>query len=266
MYRYNGILIAEYVDEHGVIEVVDHDGVRCLHFGSAAQQSRMPLAAPCQLSALYEQAMTAFLLFNSAPTNTLMIGLGGGGMARFLLHHSEYGRIHVVELRPQVVALARQHFALPQDPRLQISIGCGAQYVAQQSRQQAHSHDVIVVDAYSGDGMVPEVASAEFFADCHSLLTGSGMLVINLWRSDKAMLAMVTRHLLHEFDWRVHFIPMHGSGNLIGFAFAQEFQLQQVTQLEARAVQLQQRYRLDYPEYLQDLRLSDPLNKLFSDE
>lgn len=266
MYRYDGCLIAEYQDDQGPIEVVDRSGVRCMHFGTASEQSRLALADPSRLTALYEQAMTAFLLFTPAPASTLMIGLGGGSLARFLLQHSEYGRIHVVELRPQVVEVARTHFGLPQDPRLQISTGCGAQYVASQCRQSCGSHDVIIVDAYRGDGMAPEVASTEFFANCHALLAGEGMLVINLWRSNKAMLASVTRMLANEFNWRVHFIPMHGVGNFIGFAFTKGFPLQQVKQLESRALQMQQRYRLDYPVYLQDIRVSDPLSTLFADE
>lgn len=266
MYRYNGVLIAEYEDEQGLIEVIDLDGVRCLHFGSAAQQSRMSLSVPFRLSALYEQAMTAFLLFVPEPASALIIGLGGGGLAKFLLQHSEHGQLQVVELRPQVVEVARTHFALPLDPRLQISIGCGAQYVAQQSKQSAGTHDVILVDAYAGDGMVPAVASEEFFSHCHNLLAGNGLLVINLWRSDKPMLATVTRNLLTEFKGRVHFLPMHGSGNIIGFAFASEFPVLPSSQLETRAIQLQQRYQMDYLAYLQDIRFSDPLNSLFNDE
>lgn len=266
MYRHNGQLIAEYEDVYGLIEVVDIDGVRCLHFGSPAQQSCMSLAVPFRLGAVYEQAMTACLLFVPEPASALIIGLGGGGLAKFLLQHSEHGQLQVVELRPQVVEVAHTYFSLPQDSRLQISIGCGAQYVAQQSQHKTGSHELILVDAYAGDGMVPAVASEEFFSHCHNLLADNGMLVINLWRSDKPMLATVTRNLLKQFNGRVHFLPMHGSGNIIGFAFANEFEVLPSSQLEARAMQLQQRYQLDYLAYLQEIRFSDPMNSVFNDE
>ncbi len=123
--------------------------------------------------------MTAFLLFNPAPASILMIGLGDGCLARFLLQHNDHGRIHAVELRPLVVEVATRYFGLERDARLQISTGCGALHVAHHSGQHPGCHDVIIVDAYRGEGMAPEVTSAQFFANCHALLADDGMLVIN---------------------------------------------------------------------------------------
>ncbi|MEI7950172.1 MAG: fused MFS/spermidine synthase [Gammaproteobacteria bacterium] len=267
LYRYNGLLVAEYEDDAGTIEVVEQNGIRRLHFGSGALQSCMSLSDPGHLCANYERTLMALLLFNSAPARTLMIGLGGGSLVRFLLQHNEHGHLHVVELRPQVGEVARNHFLLPDaDARLQLTFGCGARHVAQQSARQAGSYQVIVVDAYQAAGMAPAVTSEEFFRHCHRLLSDQGLLVINLWRSEKTLLATITRHLTSVFNGRVHFIGVRDSDNMIGFAFAAGYPPRALHQLEAEARSLQQRLRLDFADYLQDLKLSDPHGSLFLDE
>ena len=106
MYRYNGRLVAEYQDEGGLIEVVDHDGLRSLHFGSAVRQSSMFLSAPTRLHMPYEQVMMGFLMFNPEPARMLLIGLGGGSITKFLLEHCDHTHVQVVEQRARVVEVA----------------------------------------------------------------------------------------------------------------------------------------------------------------
>ncbi len=266
MYRHNGLLVAEQHDDEGLVEVVDQDGIRSLHFGTAARQSCMMLADPSRLCIPYERVIMTLLLFKPAPARVLMIGLGGGSMARFLLQHCEHTRIDVVELRPLVVEVARRYFSLPNDPRLHISTGCGAQHVAARQLEDRGRYDVILVDAYQGGGMAPEVSSAEFFMHCRNLLRDDGLLAINLWRFDKLVLRDVTRNLIAAFDWRVHVVPVRNQYNLIGFAFASAFPRLPAQRLESEAQQLQQQLQMDFPEYLQDLRTSDPLGSLFADD
>lgn len=265
-YRYDGVLVAEHHDEFGPMEVVDNNGMRCLHFGTAANQSSMALSLPRQLIAQYERVMSSLLLVNAEPSRVLLLGLGGGCMARFLLQHNDNVQVQAVELRSAVVDIARQYFALPHDPRLQITIGCGARYVAQHSEAEAGRYDLLVVDAYQGDGMATEVASEQFFADCYRLLATRGVLVINVWRTNAVLLAAITRSLVRIFNSRVHFVPVGTSGNLIGFAFPAQFAPLPLQQAERQAQQLKQRYWFDYQQYLQDLRVSDPMNSLFIDD
>ena len=46
MYKYNGRLVHLSHDEEGILEVVEENGVRSLHFGSSPKQSSMLLAEP----------------------------------------------------------------------------------------------------------------------------------------------------------------------------------------------------------------------------
>ena len=64
MYKYQGLLIYESHDDEGIIEIVDTQGERALHFGSSARQSSMRLSEPNRLNSLYARAMMTSLLFS----------------------------------------------------------------------------------------------------------------------------------------------------------------------------------------------------------
>lgn len=258
MYKYEGLVVHQSHDDEGVIEVVDNNGERALHFGSPARQSSMLIADPNRLHSFYARAMMALLLFNDNPRDVLMIGLGGGTIAKFMLHQFPECRLKVVEFRSSVLKVARSHFGLPFNPRLKIKIGCGADHVRHQSRELAEIHDLIMVDAYGDSGMSPEVGSERFFDDCRNLLKRDGVLVINLWGTDKPMFQQVSWHMGRTFNWRMLFLPVRNRGNIIGFAFRENFPKPQLKSLIAKANQLEQQYQLEFPVFLQDFKRNNP--------
>ena len=65
------------------IAVSDAYGVRSLHVGGEAIQSSMKLGDPFSLALDYTRCMMGFLLFHPQPREALMIGLGGGSLAKF---------------------------------------------------------------------------------------------------------------------------------------------------------------------------------------
>ena len=66
------------------IEMSEKDGVRALHLGSSMVQSAMRLTAPNELELAYTRCMMGFLLFHPNPIHIVMIGLGGGSLAKFV--------------------------------------------------------------------------------------------------------------------------------------------------------------------------------------
>ena len=49
--------------------------------------------------------MMGFLLFIPSPARILMVGLGGGSLAKFCFRHLPDAAIDVVEINPHVIAL-----------------------------------------------------------------------------------------------------------------------------------------------------------------
>ena len=70
-------------------------GVRTLHIGSDTVQSSMRIARPYDLEVAYTRSMMAFLLFNPEPREVLMVGLGGGSLAKFFYHRIPVSYTHL---------------------------------------------------------------------------------------------------------------------------------------------------------------------------
>src|SRR5262249_4186976 len=163
------------------VYITERFGVRSLHIGSDTIQSSMRLARPNDLELAYTRSMMAFLLFNEWPERVLMIGLGGGSLAKFVYHRLPWARIEVVEVNPQVIAIARQLFHVPpDDARLTVRIGDGAERVI----HPIEGADVILIDGYDGNSQVAELASSAFYEACRRRLNARGIAVVNLWGSD----------------------------------------------------------------------------------
>ena len=64
--------------------ISEERGVRHLHVGGEAIQSAMRLEDPWALELDYTRCMMAFRLFHAEPRRALMIGLGGGSLAKFV--------------------------------------------------------------------------------------------------------------------------------------------------------------------------------------
>ena len=254
MRKYDGVVVYQNHDDEGIIEIVEKEGVRALHFGSSSRQSSMLIKQPDQLHSLYARAMMAWLLFKDQPGRVLMIGLGGGTLTKFLLQNFEDCIIRVIEYRRSVVKVARSHFGLPMDPRLKIKIGDGGHFIRQQSLMHSEGHDLLLVDAFDHAGMSASVSGEAFFDGCKALLKHDGMLVINLWGTDKALFQQVAWQLGRIFDWRILFLPVRGRGNVIGFAFNEGVEKPTLKALKNRAQRLQQQYFLEFPVFLQDIK------------
>src|SRR5688572_1868289 len=105
--------IRKPADDEQTAYVSERYGVRSLHIGSDTVQSSMRLTRPNDLELSYTRSMMAFLLFAPEPSDVLMIGLGGGSLAKFVHHRLPAARVRAVEVNPQVVAIARQYFHVP---------------------------------------------------------------------------------------------------------------------------------------------------------
>ncbi len=254
MYKYNGLLVHQSQDEQGILEVIEEKGVRSLHFGSSPKQSSMLVDEPNRLYSPYARAMMAWQLFKDNPDKLLMIGLGGGILTKYYLYHFPECRIKAVEYRKTVVKIARSHFGLPLDPRLKIVIGDGGQYIRKQARKQIDHHDLLIVDAFDQEGLAEPVKQQAFFDDCKSLLTDDGILIVNLWSTDKSLFEEIAWYLGRSFDWRVLFLPVRKRGNVIAFAFSEKMPHITLKQLKSRAEYLKNQYQIEFPGFIRDFK------------
>jgi spermidine synthase len=226
-------------------------GVRTLHIGSDTVQSAMRIARPNDLEVVYTRSMMAFLLFNPAPREVLMIGLGGGSLAKFVYHRIPGARVTAVEVNPQVVSIARQFFLLPpNDGRLNVLVGDGVEYVARRGLRA----DVLVVDGYDAESQVEALATLPFYRDCARVLGEDGILVVNLWGGDRNFSACVER-LRTAFDGRVLCLPAGKPGNVAAFAFGRAQGEPRWEELNQRAKALAPQFGLTFGRFVEEFKV-----------
>jgi spermidine synthase len=199
--------------EHCVPYVLSTPTAKSLHFSFAAIQSRMDLRQPELLELDYTRTMMGFLLFQPQPRAIAMIGLGGGSMARFIFKHLPDSTLKVVEINPAVLEL-REEFLIPGDgERFRVRLGDGADFV----RSPPRLFDVLLVDGFDVGGQPPELASAEFYADCAAALLPDGVLAVNLCPAYAGFERQVD-DLVAAFDGNLLLIPDRDCSNTIAFA------------------------------------------------
>jgi len=169
--------------------LIERDGMLTLHFDGLSLQSEMSIDDPDELVFSYTRAMMSFLLIEPAPKKIVMIGLGGGSLAKYCYRYLPQAEIVVVEINPDVIAL-RNEFAIPaDDARFKIVLGDGAVFV----KEQTEPCDVLMVDGFDAAGLPDELCSQAFYDDCFAALSDDGIMVANLWGSSGLYQAMVAR-------------------------------------------------------------------------
>ena len=161
------------------ILVVDEGDKRYLRFGKAdsGNQSTMSISDPQAVAVEYIRFSLLGMLMIPRRERVLMIGLGGGTFTTLLRRHYPDLWIDAVEIDPVVVEAARRFFGVQEDNRFRIHVGDGAKFI----RKTPHEYDLIFLDAYSGEGLPPELVSPVFFAAVKDKLAEQGVVIINLW-------------------------------------------------------------------------------------
>jgi spermidine synthase len=188
-------------------------GRRTLEFTPGDIQSEMLLARPDALVLDYARAMMAFALFVPRPRHIIMVGLGGGSLAKFCYRHFPHTRITVIELRRDVIALREQFRVPPDDARFRVLHADAVDVIA-----SLHgSADVLLVDGFDADGLPAQLGSASFYAACHRALADGGVAAANIFSYDPAHRAMVAR-LGRAFDGQLCWFDGVAGNNHILFA------------------------------------------------
>jgi spermidine synthase len=233
------------------VYVSERNGVRSLHLGNNMVQSAMRLAFPNHLELAYTRCMMGFLLFHPHPQNVVMIGLGGGSLAKFVHHKLPGAKTTAVEINPEVVAAARNYFSLPaDDERLYVVIGDGADYIA----NHPGGVDVLMVDGFDGGCQVASLCSQEFYNYARAALSKNGVLVVNLLSRDKRFQNYMGR-IENSFSGNVTTLMAEPAGNLVAFAFRQNPGKRVWNRLPRRAKELERQFTLPFTEFAKKLNV-----------
>jgi spermidine synthase len=193
--------------------VITRGDLRTLEFVAGEVQSEMRLSRPSALVLAYSRAMMCFALFVPRPRHILMVGLGGGSLAKFCYRHFPHARITVLELRADVIALRAQFCVPPDDERFTVLHADASLWLT----QTPDSVDVLLVDGFDAAGLPQALGSSRFYADCRRALRHGGVLAANIFSYDPLYPAMLGRLRL-VFGGQVCWLDKVAGNNRILFA------------------------------------------------
>ncbi len=251
---YGGNVVHQAQSDEGIIEVVDIGDERSLHFGTYPRQSTMSLEAPYTLELTYTQSMMACLLLNPSPKRALVIGLGGGSLTKFLLHHYPNCLVDVIEFRQDVIDVAHRYFQVPRDSeRLTIIKGDGYEELQSLFFSGDAEYDLVLADAYDHEGMADTVRGQAFFDACAGVLNDTGVLSVNLWGSDRALFNQSMGRINHSFNNQSMILPVENKGNIIGLASKRDLNTAELKKLKLVVDKMEQKLAINLPKALHDL-------------
>ena len=229
--------------------IQDCGPLRYLHFDLDNVQSVMRHDDPDALCLVYTRKMMSFLLFNAQPRRILLLGLGGGSLAKFCYRYLPAASITVLEIDPNVLAL-REEFRVPSDDkRFRVVHGDGVAYIAGR-RAPA---DVILVDACDKYGVSPTLSSPDLYANLRRRLSVGGVLVMNVCGEDIDIENHLAR-LRGVFGDCLISLPAKEDGNLIVLGFRRPPQTWDGAELDRHARKLEEQFGLAFPRYARQMK------------
>ena len=148
---------------------------RYLYFDGTLQSS-MDRRDPTSLELLYSRFASLGLVLRPDAAKALLIGLGGGSVAK--KYHKEFPDMEIdsIEIDPDVIEIARQYFHYRVDPHQRVHSGDGREFL----KRAGERFDLILLDAYYADNMPFHLVTHEFFAIARDRMTPEGVMVLNL--------------------------------------------------------------------------------------
>jgi spermidine synthase len=131
---------------------------------------------PIALFLPYSQVMVASLALVPEPKRGLILGHGGGSLAKWLAHRWPELELDIVEFDPAVVRMAEDYFSYQRPPQHHVHVRDARVFLNSTDR----TYDIIWVDAFARQMIPFHLTTVEFFAALRVHLKPNGVLTLNL--------------------------------------------------------------------------------------
>ncbi len=250
MNQSSGKLIYAIDRDDGGIQVRDDGDKRWMHFGTGSIQSAMDNSCHHDFVLDYMRRMMAFLLFKEKIGRTLILGLGGGAMVRYIHHHWPEEKITAIDIDEDVIKIATNSFGIPSSPKIQIKAADAVFYL---SHTIDFNPDTIFLDLFIGDESPDNLYDDEFINSFYETLAPSGVAVINLLPTNVNEFTDLIRKVRKVFDGMIFCLSVPDHDNIILFAFKRPLTTKNVGLLKTKAKLFSSRLDLPFDEYLNNI-------------
>jgi spermidine synthase len=137
-------------------------------------------AAPTSLALPYSQVMMGVLPIVEKPRRGLILGHGGGSLAKWLEDKWPELELDVVEMDPSVVQAAERYFDYTPPPNHHVYVQDARTFL----RNNPTNYDVVWVDVFARHLIPFHVTTKEFFDELRKHVDPEGAIAVNLASSD----------------------------------------------------------------------------------
>jgi spermidine synthase len=226
-----------------IVVTEDADGLRTLAFErNGVRQSVVKPGDPDRVELPYARAMPVGLALVEEPRRVLIVGLGGGTIPSLLRKHYPRMTIDVVDIDPEVVAVAKRFFGFREDAAMHAYVRDGRQFI----EQCREPYDLVFLDAYGSENIPYHLATREFLAAARRAVGPKGAVVGNVFDAayNRYYDAMVRTYQAVFDELYVLDVPDRGNKILVGLPHAARLEQAELTR-RARALSRQKALPFD---------------------
>jgi len=129
-----------------------------------------------KMGAKYLEYYDLFNYYNKGANNILMIGGAGYTYPMHFLKTYSDKNIDVIEIDEKMTQIAKEHFGLTIDDRLNIYHQDGRNYI----NSSSNKYDIILVDAFKGDVVPFQLTTLEAVTNMNKMLNNNGIVMANV--------------------------------------------------------------------------------------
>ena len=168
------------------IFVYEQDDVRCMRFTRkpSVRQTCTYLKDPDRMVFPYTKMMMGALYLAPNPNRILVIGLGGGTLAKTLSSIYPNSEIVSVEIDRAVIKTAEKYFGFKASGKMKVFEQDGRAFVRSALRKNDR-YDLIFLDAFDHEYIPEHMLTKEFLEELRDILLPGGVLAANTWSSSK---------------------------------------------------------------------------------
>jgi spermidine synthase len=249
------VLIHHQKDRGMTVDVFEKDNLRWLSFGDNSIQSIIDLDDPGSLHSPVYRAMLAVLLFTPTPERVLLLGTGGGVLARYFHHRQTAIQGDAVEISGVVAEIARQFFDFPaQDQGWRTVISDAQEYIYQSEQH----YDLVFLDIAEKELSPSWVFEPDFLDHCRKRLGEEGALVLNIIPKDAEFFSKALWNIRQAFDLYTVCLSVPEHKNILVFAFNGLPQYSNISILDQRVPTLVEQWGMEFDQFLMRMKEVNP--------
>ena len=120
-------------------------------------------------------AMDAFS-FVKKPSNALIIGLGGGIIARQIVLKFPDANVDILEIDPEVLNVDKEYFFFKDSDQVRVHIGDALETISKLGKK----YDVVILDAFDKDYIPPQLMTESFTQQVYNVMSDNSVFGIDI--------------------------------------------------------------------------------------